>query len=304
MATISVDELQDKIGVAHHIGTFDSNSPEWHALRLRGIGGSDVAGIVGLSPWNSPFKVWAVKTGRMDDDFTPSEAAEWGNRLEPIIIDKLEEQFPEYKIYRNVGTWANNERPWQLANPDALYETPDGRLGVIEIKTSRYEDDWLSGQPPVHYQTQVQWYSQALGLDAPIIVAALFSGSKFRVFEVESDKFQQDTFLAEVEKFRNNYILEPDRKPEFDGSLATYETVREINPDIEDAEIELGDLGVHYTLALADFEQAETYLNEMKSRVLDAMGKCKRGLAHSIWIVTRQARGTGRPYLINKKNGN
>lgn len=294
-------DLQDKIHAAHHIGTFDSNSPEWHALRLRGIGGSDVAGILGLSPWNSPFKVWAVKTGKLDDSFVPSEAAEWGNRLEPLVLDKIEEEFPDYKIYRNVGTWANNERPWQLANPDALYETPDGRLGIIEVKTSRYEDGWENGQPPVHYQTQVQWYAQTLGLDAPILVAALFSGSKFRVFELEVNKFQQDMFLAEVEKFRDDYIV-LDVKPDFDGSMATYETVRDLNPNIEDVKCELGDLGMYYMLAVDDFQQAETHLNEMKSRVLDAMGTAKRGLVNEEWIVTRQARGAGKPYLVNKKN--
>lgn len=303
MASYSLEELQTKISAAHHLGTFDSNSPEWHALRLRGIGGSDVAGIVGLSPWNSPFKVWAVKTGQLDDSFIPSEAADWGNRLEPIVLDKFEEDFPELKVYRNVGTWANNERPWQLANPDALYETPDGRLGIIEIKTSRYEDGWENDQPPVHYQTQVQWYAQTLGLTAPIYVVALFSGSKFRVFEVDSNQFQQDTFLAEVEKFRDTYILEPSNKPDFDGSMATYETVRDLNPEIEDIECDLGDIGMYYQLAVNDFTQAESHLNEMKSRVLDAMGTAKRGFVNDVWIVTRQARGAGKPYLINKKNG-
>ena len=296
-------ELQDKIIAAHHIGSFDSNSPEWHALRLRGIGGSDVAGILGLSPWNSPYKVWAVKTGRLDDSFVPSEAADWGNRLEPIVLDKFEEEFPDLKVYRNVGTWANNERPWQLANPDALYETPDGRLGIIEVKTSRYEDGWENDQPPVHYQTQVQWYAQTLGLTAPIYTVALFSGSKFRVFEVESNQFQQETFLAEVEKFREAHILEPEAKPDFDGSMATYETVRDLNPDIDDSDCDLGDLGMYYSLAVQDFAQAESHLNEMKSRVLDAMGTAKRGFVNDQWIVTRQARGAGKPYLINKKNG-
>lgn len=304
MATISIDELQTKIQKAHHLGSFDSNSPEWHALRLRGIGGSDVAGILGLSPWNSPYKTWAVKTGRIDDSFVPSEAADWGNRLEPIVLDKFEEENPDLKVYRNVGTWANNDRPWQLANPDALYETADGRLGVIEVKTSRYEDGWEYDLPPIHYQTQVQWYSQTLGLTAPIKVVALFSGSKYRVFEVPANAFQQDTFLDEVTKFRNTYILEPEAKPDFDGSMATYETVRTINPSIDpEAEVDLGDLGMHYSIACNDFAKADTFLNEMKSRVLDAMGNAKRGFVNDELIVTRQARGAGKPYLVNKKNG-
>lgn len=300
MAAFSIEELQDKLSVAHHIGTFSANEPQWHALRLRGIGGSDVAGILGLSPWNSPYKVWAVKCGLIDDDFVPSEAAEWGNRLEPIVLDKFEEEHPELKVYRDVGTWANNEREWQLANPDALYETEDGRIGLIEVKTSRFEDGWENGQPPVHYQTQIQWYASALGLTAPIYVVALFSGSKFREFVVESDTFQQETYVAQVDEFRQSFIL-AETKPDFDGSMATYETIRTLNPDIADADCDLGDLGVHYVLANADFAAAESHLNEMKSRVLDAMGTAKRGLVNDEVIVVRQARGAGKPFLVNKK---
>lgn len=300
MATKRLTALPDTLGKARLVGHLENNTPEWHELRQTGIGGSDVAGILGVSPWNSPYKVWAVKTGKIDDSFTPSEAAEWGNRLEAVVLDKFEESHPELKVHRNVGTWANTNRPWQLANPDALYETKDGKFGIIEIKTSRYEDDWQNNQPPLHYQTQVHWYDSTFGFNQPIYVAALFSGSKYVEYVVEPDQFAQDTYLAEVEKFRE-FILE-DRKPDFDGSLATYETVRTIHPEIEpDSDLELGDLGMHYIIACNDFAKAESHLNEMKSRVLDAMGNAKRGLVNDEVIVTRQARGAGKPYLVNKK---
>ncbi len=299
MATKTVSGFPDIIGEARLVGHLENGSPAWHELRATGVGGSDVAGIVGLSPWNSPYKVWAVKTGKLDDSFVPSEAAEWGNRLESLVLDKFEEEHPELKVHRNVGTYANNVRPWQLANPDALYETKDGKFGIIEIKTSRYEDDWTD-LPPLHYQTQVQWYDSTFGFGEPIYVAALFSGSKYREFIVQPDLFAQGAYLAEVEKFLE--LVKNDTRPEFDGSMATYETVRTLHPDIDpEADCDLGDIGMHYVIANNDFTKAETTLNEMKSRVLDAMGNAKRGLVQGEVIVTRQARGTGKPYLVNKK---
>lgn len=41
----------------------DMSREEWLVRRRKTIGGSDAAGIVGLSKWASPFSVWADKTG-------------------------------------------------------------------------------------------------------------------------------------------------------------------------------------------------------------------------------------------------
>jgi putative phage-type endonuclease len=297
--TKKVTGLTDKLGDATLIGNYENGSPEWHELRKTGIGGSDIAAIVNASPWTSPFALWARKTGRIDDSFVPSEAAEWGNRLESVVIDKFEESHPELKIHRNAGTWANVDRPWQLANPDAIYEIPGKGFGIIEVKTSRYEDDWANGVP-AYYATQVQWYLQTFGLSHAYVVA-LFAGSKYREYEIHADNFEQAVNLERVDMFRT-YVLN-DIQPDFDGATSTYETVRDLNPDIDPDidDVELGDLGIHYVNATADFSAAEQKLNELKSRVLDAMGKAKRGLIYDKWAVTRQARNGGKPYLVNKK---
>lgn len=298
------------MGMARFVGNFENGSPEWHHLRSTGIGGSDVAAICGLSPWTSPFALWARKTGRIDDTMTePSEPMEWGNRLEPVILDKFAENHPEFHLFRNVGTWAHRDRPWQLANPDAIFEWDDPirrgddtfnhvQRGIVEVKTAAYEDDWRDGVPR-YYRTQVQWYLQTFGYERAFVVV-LFAGRRYREFEIWADDWEQDLNLSTVEEFRANYILD-DRQPDFDGALSTYETVREMHPEIEDGEVELGDLGIHYEAAQVEFEKAERHLNEMKSRVLDAMGNSKRGLILDVWKVTRQARNGGKPYLVSKK---
>lgn len=288
----------EQIGNARHIGTFANQSPEWHDLRRTGIGGSDVGTITRCNPWSSPFALWAKKTGRIDDDSSVSEAAEWGTRLESVVLDKFAESHPELELRRDCGTWANIERPYLLANPDALYITRDGHYGIVEVKTSRFEDDWAGDNVPAYYRTQVQHYLHVFGLTHAYVVV-LFAGSKYRELEIVADKFEQETNLAEVEKFRK--YLDTDTQPDYDGALSTYETIRTLNPDIDDSEVELGDLGMHYELALSDLDAAESHLNEMKSRVLDAMGNAKRGLINDEWRVTRQSRAGGKPYLVKKK---
>ena len=46
------------------VSTKNMGREEWLERRRNTIGGSDAAGIVGLSSWASPFSVWAEKTGR------------------------------------------------------------------------------------------------------------------------------------------------------------------------------------------------------------------------------------------------
>jgi putative phage-type endonuclease len=290
-------ELPDTLGTATRVGNFEAQSPEWHELRATGIGGSDIAAICKTSPWTSPFALWAKKTGRIEDTVGASEAAEWGNILEPVILDQFEKR-SGYKIHRNVGTWAHKDRPWQLANPDAIWED-GGKFGIVEVKTSRYEDDWANGVPE-YYRTQVLWYAQTFGFDTPIFVVALFAGSKYKTYEITPDSFEQETNLAEVEKFRK--YLETDTQPDFDGATSTYETVRALHPDIEDGtEVDLGDLWEHTANALAEEKKAGTKATEMKSRVLDALGKAKKGTYDGQVVVTRQSRAGGTPYLVVKK---
>ena len=297
-------QLSDKFGSAILIGRAKSDSQEWHDMRSVGIGGSHVGIICGFSRWDSPMSLWARKTRRIVEPVEQNEAMEWGNRLEPVVIDKFAENNPEYTLYRDTGTWKHQEREWQIANPDAIYQKPDGTYGVLEVKTARYEEDWQGDrygeyQVPLSYMAQVQWYLQVFGLQEATIVA-LFSGSKYIEIPITADSFEQEANLARVELFRK-HLLE-DTQPDFDGANATLETIRKINPDIEDTEVELGELGVHYFNAVADADKANAHLNEMKSRVISAMGKAKRGLVYTEHMVSRQAgRGGNPPFLVNKR---
>lgn len=297
---VTIHEAIQNVGSARWIGTYENNSPEWHALRANGIGGSEVGTILGLNPWESPFTLWAKKTNRIESSFEQSEAMEWGTRLESVIIRKFIDSHPELTVYENVGTFQHVEREWQHANPDAIYRREDGSFGVLEVKTARYEDAWANGVPP-HYRAQVLWYLQTLGLQHAT-VTVLFSGSKYREFEVTADDFEQSVNLQTVTEFKQ--FIDLDVQPDFTSPMvSTYSTVRELHPDIDaDSEVELGNVGQLYENALYESTRAEEALNEMRARVLDAMGTAKRGLIGGEWRVTRQARSGGTPYLITKKN--
>ncbi len=310
MALLIINKSPDTLGTASLVGDFESQSPEWHELRKNGIGGSDVAGICRVSPWVSPVGVWARKTGRISDAVEPSEAMEWGTRLERVILEKFADEHPEFHVRTGFGTYANRTRPWQIANPDGIFEwetiTRRGdeqdihvHRGVVEVKTAAYEDDWKDGVP-AYYRTQVLWYLQTFGFERAFVVV-LFAGRRYREFEIIADEFEMAANLSEVEKMRE--LILTDVQPDYDGSTATYETIRQLHPDINpEGEVELGDLWVHYSNAMARLDEATYHANELKSRVLDALGDAKRGLYDDVVVVTRQSRNGGTPFLVTKKN--
>ena len=291
----SVLEMPD----ANHLGLF-TNRDEWLKIRESGIGGSEVAAICGLSKWESPYTLWCKKTGRIESpDISDKEPVEWGNRLEAVIIDKFADEHPELEIFRDCGTYSHKERPWQRANPDAIYKTPDGSYAVLEIKCATFEDDWLDGVPK-YYETQVQWYMQTLGLGSAT-VAVLFHGNKYREFNLLANKFKQDVNLERVLMFCE--YLEHDTPPDFDGADSTYETVRSLNPNIDnDGVVEIEDLGVEYMQLDRESKKAYAKLQELKTRILSAMGDAKTALVYGQPAFIRSSRGVnGVPYLMPKK---
>ena len=299
MSKTNTNELPEQLGTARRVIKAEKTK-EWHELRKTGIGGSEVASIVGLSPWRSAVSLWAEKTGLLPREEIKNDAVEWGVRLEAVVLDKLEDEHPELKVFRNVGSWTHSERQWQISNPDAIFEQ-DGKYGIIEVKTAAYEDDWKAGGEwvcPAYYETQVQWYLQTFGFDRAI-VAVLFAGRKYVEIEVASRALEQDVNLEAATKFRES--VSTLTRPEWDGADSTVETIRRMNPELDGSEVELGQLGKDYQIALADSATANAALNNMKSRVLVAMGGAKRGTINGETIVTRMSRAGGLPYLVNKK---
>lgn len=59
----------------------------WLEVRKGGIGSSDAAAAVGLSPYKSQLELWMEKTGR-SEGFQPKgldDPTYWGTQLEPLV---------------------------------------------------------------------------------------------------------------------------------------------------------------------------------------------------------------------------
>lgn len=287
-----------QLGTANFMGSWTPDDPEWHELRADRIGGSEVGAIVGASKYESAYSLWAKKCKLISDVVPDNEAMYWGRALEPVVIDRFAEEHPELTLTRDAGTWVHTERDYQLANPDAIYQRTDGTYGILEIKTARYGDDWSDGIPQ-YYMTQIQWYLSTFSL-SEAYVAVLFAGSDYREFFVEAQLMWQESDLAKVQEFLS--CVSEQRKPEWDGAEATLMAVRQQHPEIEsDNEVELGELGLHYSSALDEQETVKTKVNELQARVLDAMGTAKTAVIYDTPAFIRSSRKGGTPYLTRKR---
>lgn len=271
------------------IGTFEPDSPEWHEAR-KGISGSDIGVILGVSPFKSIYTLWAEKRGLVPDRIEPSIPMRMGTLFEPAIRQLFAEQHDSLDVYET-GTWQCDSQPTWKANPDGLIRDRWGNLGILEIKhTSQY---W--SELPKTYFEQVHWYLSILGLDYAIVAAV--TGGRYTEFRVEYSQEHAEYVYKRVEAFQR--LVDTNTEPDWDGSTSTYETVRTLSPGLTEGEVELGDLWVNLCNAKYNFEAAELLLNSFKSATLAQMNGVKVGTYNGQQVVALQARN-GKPFLTFK----
>jgi len=180
----------------------------WLEKRRKGIGGSDVAAICGLSKWKTPLEVYMDKLG-LADPIEDNPSMLWGRLLEPIVRQRYADETGREVLVPD-EIIVHPKYKHMLANLDGA--TTDKR--VLEVKTARDAREW--GEPgtdeiPQYYLLQVQHYMIVTGYEIAD-VAALIGGSDFRIYEIPADKELQSMIIeAEAEfwdKVQNK--IEPD----------------------------------------------------------------------------------------------
>lgn len=63
---------------------------EWHAHRAQSRNASETPAVLGVSPWQTPYQLWLLKTGRAEQKVTP--AMQRGTELEPAARAAYEAQ--------------------------------------------------------------------------------------------------------------------------------------------------------------------------------------------------------------------
>ena len=144
--------------------------PDWLTLRRRGLGGSDAAAVLSISPFRTARDLYYDKLGIVTaDDQANWVALEVGNLLEPLVA-RIFEAKTGLKVYQRKCMFQHPLYPWMLADLDYLVDLPDGTTAIVEIKTTNYNAKdkwWYNGAEivPVYYETQGRHYMAVMNLN-------------------------------------------------------------------------------------------------------------------------------------------
>lgn len=182
------------------------NRQEWLQRRRSGIGGSDAAAIVGLSPFRNALDIYREKVGEVADE-KQTPAQQRGLLLEALVVELYSELTG--KQVRRQAQRAHPDHPFIIANIDRqIFANGDPRgTGLLEVKCPsikpflRYQREGL----PAHMVVQGQHYLGVTGYQW--MAFAIFNADLWKLthFEVERDEtFITNLFAREVEFWQNH----------------------------------------------------------------------------------------------------
>lgn len=189
-------------------------TPEQEKARANGIGASECATVLGISPYCTPYELWLVKTGRMPkEDILTESRVRLRNAHEETIAC-------EYAIQKNVklkrvnNTIYHKKLPFMLCHLDRVVI---GHRKIVECKSSM---SWMKSvwgeigtdNVPIDYLAQVQ-HQYACSDYSEADMAVLIDTDDFRIYPIERDNDVIKTIEEKVEHFWRYHVLE-DNSPE------------------------------------------------------------------------------------------
>lgn len=279
-----------RLGDAVRIGDYEPGTTGWETARATRVGGSEVAALVGMSPWESWFSLWHRKRGLLPaaDD---SEHMWWGRNIEPVVAERYALEHPEWEV-RRTGTWVNRDRDYQVVSPDRLLVRPGG--GAWELLEIKHPHDpygeatgpdgelvalWGesgTAQIPPYYRCQALWQMDAFGLER-CRFAVYFGGGDYREYVVSYDAGDALVLRKRAVEFLD--AVADGIEPTIDGHTATYSALQAMHPDIADVDVEIpDDVAAAYLAALDAKDAAGVEHDLQRARITALVGDGRRAV--------------------------
>ena len=196
------------------VDTSNLSNEEWLSYRRRGIGGSDAAAILGISPWRTARDLYydklSVVKADMDENWV---ALEMGHLLEDLVAGIFHVK-TGYRSYQIKKMFYHPVHTFMLADIDYFVELPVGRTAILEIKTTIYnaKDHWWSedGQEivPLNYEAQGRHYMAVMNIDE-VFYCGLYGNNEDEVIirHIDRDHDYEEELIALEQDFWENHIL-------------------------------------------------------------------------------------------------
>jgi len=258
--------------------------------RAKFIGGSDIASVMGLSPWKSALQLWAEKTGKIQpDDLSNNEAVELGTELEDFVAKKFERK-TGLKVRRSPKYYVHKDYPHFRAQVDRLVQGTDE---LLECKTTSAwkEKEWDGEDIPEHYICQVMWQ---LGITGRKVghIAVLIGGQKFRYKKIE---FDQELFDAQIEAANKFWdCVQTDTQPEAVGLDNSF--IVDLYPDNNDQIQQMDEFNARIALLM----QLKNTISETIQQKEEIEAGIKQVIGENLGITTPEYQVTWKTQLGNR----
>lgn len=252
------------------------------------IGGSDIAGILGLSRWATPLSVWADKTGQTPPRADKPLYLTLGTRLEEVVAELFMEETGKRLIRANERR-VHPKYPMFAAQIDRLVVNEDA---VWEGKTASAwkKKEWVEEEIPAEYICQVMWQLAVSGRKYAYI-SCLIGNEKFVTKKIDRDPVMIAEMLKRAESFWNDFVIPKVMPMQITSHDA--DTLYSLFPTAEkDSQIDLGDDGAILV------ESREALLQD-KSVVVDQLEKIDNQLKA---LMKDKETGDAGRYKISWKN--
>ena len=180
---------------------------EWLKMREEGIGASEVAAILGLSPWETPFSLWLKKTHQVPPT-EETDAMRRGHYLEDAVVQWWMHETGEQVIKASAADiiYVHPQFPYMRVTPDRIVK---GRKKLLEVKSTAIN---MGDTIPDYYLAQVTYQMYVTGIHEAELIY-IQGGLTFGRFIVDYDEAFANFIASEVTAFWEENILgmkEPD----------------------------------------------------------------------------------------------
>jgi putative phage-type endonuclease len=202
--------------------------------RSKFLGGSDIASILGVSPWKSPYELWLSKTGRAPlEEISVSQQKRFdrGHRLEPVVldmlIDRLQDEGNVVDLIRRNERYVDAEHPFLACEIDFELmlngEHINGDCKTVHPFAAKKWGEEGTDEVPIEYAAQ---FMHGLGITKRprCIVATLIGMDDLLIYFVDRDDETIDAIRNRAVQFWNECVLLdlPPDPIDFDDCKAIY----------------------------------------------------------------------------------
>jgi len=273
---------------------------DWLKQRQSGIGGSEIAAIVGLNQYTTPMQVWESKVNPVVEDNATSQPAYWGTVLEDVVAKEYVLRTGR-KVQRLTKQMMHPDFSFAIANIDRAIINPDiagrvfwkdGKLTtdrILECKTAngfsvKQWGEAGSDQVPDSYLIQCQWYMGVTGASI-CDLAVLIGGQDFRIYTIlRDDDLINDLLLqgaAFWELVKNNVAPDPVNYPEAVKKWANSDPSLSVQAD----DLLVDDLEQIQSIK-AKVKELEAQEDALKARVLISLESAETLLYQGVKVAT------------------